>query len=502
MSQYDPRDRSMGKTRKLVSRLFPERHVMVRTDGKLKSVRLGSASQIVLTLCAMGVAGWVGYASYANINHQAIIASKQHDIEEARSAYKALVAQVAVYRDRISDVAEELERNHSHTMSLAERNSSLGQRLAEMESELADTEAARDQAEEQKQRLAGHLEKLKTELKTAAERGQSADGEATTAEATAPASAAQQVALAADDPLTVQLERERVAREREALRRELSRLEEQMTAAPDRTLYEGDLNAVEVELRKVVLQRDLAEAESTSLREQVETLQGRLASMEDTQLALFQRFGSLARDRITELRDAVEKTGLDVDALLEDATDGANQGGPFIPLDLGNWSDDQTLGRSLVSLNEKVAEWSTLQNTLELLPLGKPMRQWTVTSYFGPRKDPMTGSVAVHQGLDMAAPYKSPVMATGVGKVVYAGWRGRYGRLVEIDHGNGVKTRYGHLNKIFVKRGDLVDRSTKLGLMGSSGRSTGPHLHYEVLVNGKPRNPDKFIKAGANVFQG
>jgi murein DD-endopeptidase MepM/ murein hydrolase activator NlpD len=84
--------------------------------------------------------------------------------------------------------------------------------------------------------------------------------------------------------------------------------------------------------------------------------------------------------------------------------------------------------------------------------------------------------------------------------VVFAGWRGRYGRLIEIDHGNGIKTRYGHLNKILVKKGDRVDRSTRIALLGTSGRSTGPHVHYEVVVNGKPRNPNNFIKAGVNVL--
>ena len=101
----------------------------------------------------------------------------------------------------------------------------------------------------------------------------------------------------------------------------------------------------------------------------------------------------------------------------------------------------------------------------------------------------------------MGAEYKSPILSPGEGKVVYAGWDGSYGRLVEVDHGMGLVTRYGHLNRIMVKEGDHVSRGTVLGQLGCSGRCSGPHVHYEVLVNGKPVNPLKFLKAGSDVFK-
>ncbi|MBL8630047.1 MAG: M23 family metallopeptidase [Rhodospirillaceae bacterium] len=125
-----------------------------------------------------------------------------------------------------------------------------------------------------------------------------------------------------------------------------------------------------------------------------------------------------------------------------------------------------------------------------------------MNSGFGVRRDPFTGGYAQHLGLDMGAEFKSSVMATGEGKVIYAGWEGRYGRMVEIDHGMGLTTRYAHLARVLVKEGDKVQRGGVIGQLGCSGRCSGPHVHYEVLHNGKAINPLKFLKAGSDVFKG
>jgi murein DD-endopeptidase MepM/ murein hydrolase activator NlpD len=139
---------------------------------------------------------------------------------------------------------------------------------------------------------------------------------------------------------------------------------------------------------------------------------------------------------------------------------------------------------------------------LRSIPLFAPLDSFSLMSGFGARSDPFTGQAAMHYGLDLSAPLRTPVMATAPGTVVVAGWRSRYGRMVEIDHGNGLRTRYAHLYKINVRRGQKVDFREPIGLLGSSGRSTGPHVHYEVLVNGEPTDPNKFLRAGKDVFKG
>jgi murein DD-endopeptidase MepM/ murein hydrolase activator NlpD len=485
MSHYDPRDRHLTRGQKTLQKLFPERQVMLRSAGRLRSVRLSTGGQVVMAVASALVIGWVGFSSFMYLNHQVILEAKQEDVARARAAYKSLLAQVSVYRDKITVVTENLEKNHSHALTLAARNETLDKRLQAMESELASSEVERREAQAAKDQLVGHLQKLKSELQTAAGRSDKASEED------------------ASRPASVALQQERTARERADLRQQLARLESEMAdvTGASTPLMTNEVDAIEMELRRVVKQRDLAETENARLATEVDDLKGHLAEMENTQLALFQRFSSLARDRIGEIEDALQGTGLKVDDLIDGQREGGAQGGPFIPIDLGNWQEG-TLRRTLTSLNEDVARWNTLQTLAETLPLGKPLRDYYITSTFGPRKDPMNGRVAVHQGLDLGAPYKSPVYATGPGKVIYAGWRGRYGRLVEIDHGNGIKTRFGHLNKVLARKGEMVDPTTRIGLLGNSGRSTGPHLHYEVLVDGKPVNPTKFIKAGVNVFKG
>jgi len=126
----------------------------------------------------------------------------------------------------------------------------------------------------------------------------------------------------------------------------------------------------------------------------------------------------------------------------------------------------------------------------------------TFTSGFGVRSDPFLGRPAMHTGLDFRAATGDPVRATANGKVVSSGWAGGYGRMVEIDHGNGLSTRYGHLSEIGVKVGDQIKIGQVIGAVGSTGRSTGPHLHYETRIDGDAVDPQKFLRAGVRLSAG
>ena len=144
-----------------------------------------------------------------------------------------------------------------------------------------------------------------------------------------------------------------------------------------------------------------------------------------------------------------------------------------------------------------------LRRLLPSLPLRKPLEgPLDVTSPFGGRPDPFFGRLATHTGVDLRDPPGSPVRATGGGRVVSAGWNGGYGNMIEIDHGNGLTTRYAHLSAILVNEDQWVDAGATVGRLGSTGRSTGPHLHYEVRINGEPVDPQRFLRAGGRVFAG
>jgi murein DD-endopeptidase MepM/ murein hydrolase activator NlpD len=144
------------------------------------------------------------------------------------------------------------------------------------------------------------------------------------------------------------------------------------------------------------------------------------------------------------------------------------------------------------SLQELQAYFQDQKSLLASTPSIWPARGW-VTSDFGQRLDPYTADRVMHQGLDIAAPHGKEVTSPSDGTVVFAGLEGGYGNVIVIDHGYGIKTRYGHLAKILVKAGDRVKRGGLIAAVGNTGRSTGPHLHYEVRVNGIPQNPRKFI---------
>lgn len=138
-----------------------------------------------------------------------------------------------------------------------------------------------------------------------------------------------------------------------------------------------------------------------------------------------------------------------------------------------------------------------LQNDVIAIPSDKPIRaEVTFTSGFGVRADPFHAGAAMHPGIDLAGAYGTPIYATADGVVLRAGWNnGGYGNMVEIDHGRGISTRYGHMSAVLVHSGEHVTRGQQIGRMGSTGRSTGNHLHYEVRIDGRPVNPIPFMKS-------
>jgi murein DD-endopeptidase MepM/ murein hydrolase activator NlpD len=240
------------------------------------------------------------------------------------------------------------------------------------------------------------------------------------------------------------------------------------------------------------------------LLSKVRTFEGRLNMVSSTQKSMVEKLTQRTRVGVDEIEKTVAMTGLEVDSLLKAAgVQLAGEGGPFIaPRSYMRSAEERLVLASIENLDGEVERWERLQVVLKSLPLAAPLDAYTLRSGYGVRKDPLSRRASMHEGLDMANDVGTPVLATAPGKVVYAGWMGDYGRLIEIDHGLGIRTRYGHLKKIDVKVGDTVGYRDEIGLLGSSGRSTGPHLHYEVRVDERPYDPINFLEAGKYVFKG
>ncbi|WP_332685375.1 M23 family metallopeptidase [Bosea sp. (in: a-proteobacteria)] len=195
------------------------------------------------------------------------------------------------------------------------------------------------------------------------------------------------------------------------------------------------------------------------------------------------------------LRSALSETGLNTERLAASATIAKSVGGPFVPIKV-----DPAAGpfeATLHSLQPRIAAVSRLRELVGQLPLRRPIPgEIDMSSNFGYRVDPFTRGPAMHTGMDLRAEPGTPIRATAPGKVVTAEYSGGYGNMVEVEHAGGLSTRYAHMSAILVSVGQNVSSGTLVGRVGSTGRSTGPHLHYETRIEGDAMDPIRFLRAG------
>lgn len=207
-------------------------------------------------------------------------------------------------------------------------------------------------------------------------------------------------------------------------------------------------------------------------------------------------------DKIEANRAIIRATDLSIDRVLNAGL--AGKGGPLVEIEEQASSDKSGIkdDARILNIRARTEEARRLDEAMKAIPLGVPVASdYYRTSSYGRRTDPFTKRPAQHRGLDLASFRMAPIVATADGTVKFVGVKGGYGRVVEIDHGYGFVTRYAHMAKTYVKRGQKLKRGDKIGGMGSTGRSTSTHLHYEVRFQGQYQNPDKFLKAGRYVQQ-
>ncbi|WFL78694.1 M23 family metallopeptidase [Altererythrobacter arenosus] len=222
-----------------------------------------------------------------------------------------------------------------------------------------------------------------------------------------------------------------------------------------------------------------------------------LAEIEARQLAFVERLTRYADRRSKRAENAIRKLGLDPRTIVRNAERQA-MGGPLEVLATGR---DGSIDPRFERLGLSLARMAALERGLDGIPQVLPAEAPMVTSSYGYRRDPFTGRAAMHNGLDFKGPIGAPIYAASKGRVTFVGRKSGYGNVVEVSHGNGLMTRYAHMSKFRTRVGQSVAAGDIIGAIGSTGRSTGPHLHFEVRINDRAVNPRPFLETAPDVLK-
>jgi len=425
-----------------IERRFPERTLHLRTEGSIRFFRVSTFGQIACVFLMAGVLGWTAFATASFALRDKMLLVKEDQIANSQIAYLSTLNQLADYQRRFDSLASDLTINQATMTALVEQNAMLQANMATVEQRMHEAHLDRAEALNQRAQLQAQMEDLQEQMQLATRRNGG-------------------------------------LRER--------------------------LEQVDASLKTAMTERDRAQQNSEKARKRVADLERLMVELEGTKKDSVERLISQAETFIGSAEKVIDLAGLELDEVEgrteQKSSERNGQGGPFIAaLDLKG-SPSANLRASLGQLDRSLSHSENLQDFVRRLPLIAPLSTYQISSSYGKRQDPINKKYAMHYGLDLRAPMRSPVYATAPGTVIFAAWNSKMGRMVEIDHGAGVHTRYAHMDKITVKKGQKVGFRQEIGLLGNSGRSTGPHVHYEVLFNGRPRDPMKFIEAGLYVFQ-
>ena len=251
-------------------------------------------------------------------------------------------------------------------------------------------------------------------------------------------------------------------------------------------------------LSELSLEYELVRNENAIIKQQNQKILDAASEISAADNQIVETVSKITSENISDLQKQIKrintnivKLGLNEQKLTDQANKYSNQliGPAFNPLKL-----DKNADLRYKKIAQEIEKWHGLKRLTEILPLGSPINKPRITSNYGVRKDPFTGKTKQHKGIDFAGKVGTELYAVAPGRVISAGDRVGYGTTVEIDHGLGFTTLYAHLSKVLVSRGDWIRPGTVVGLGGSSGRSTGPHLHYEIRYKGTPFNPTNFVK--------
>ncbi|HEY0523364.1 MAG TPA: peptidoglycan DD-metalloendopeptidase family protein [Stellaceae bacterium] len=471
-------------------RLFPERHISIRVHGRMRQITLSGSLQIVGLCGLLAGTSAVAYLAASHFLYDRLVAEKEAEVLKAEMSNADLRELVIRLQERLSATRDELDRTRTKLADGTTQTAGLRDQIHAIEARVRTAEEGRDRLaaarDELQQRSAVLEEMLSAKNAQLASLGRSAD--------------------------TARGELKKIDQQRAGLTDRIRELETELqSVAAKSTQVQTALDAAERKLQVATAERDKAVTERDRLRGRVAELERRVAEADadagkaspsraaqassPVLPAAASRTEASAVSGWSEIERVLASAGVDVPKLIARFnTTPSGQGGPFVALGAPGRKP-----AAAADPEELIARADGLQKALKSLPLSPPLASYQLESRFGVRTDPLNHRQSIHTGLDFSAPYRSAVYNTAPGTVIYAGPKGDYGKVVEVDHGSGIVTRYAHLHRTTVTAGSILGGRQQIGELGSTGRSTGPHVHYEVIVNGVPQDPEKFLVAGRNV---
>jgi murein DD-endopeptidase MepM/ murein hydrolase activator NlpD len=480
-----------------VSHTFPERQIYIRSDGRVQFFAFDPMMQAICAGAGALILGWVAFTSVNVIFKDRIIAAKERHFVEMQTAYEARIADLqisydelngalATAEDKFESVANEFETKQKALASLIGRKQALeaslgigaGRSAAQIASaKPVQTAAAKPVYLGVNMGLGGIIDELIPNIARSLTPTPAGIGP-----------------LRALPPFT-----SLPSSPRESTPAAAAATAAASPASLERTTFlDGAVRRIGALFGR---KPSVTDADNVALRHIAEN-ENRIARLDDENPVMLSEAKQTVDSEVTRLTKILRNTGIDPKKMTRIAgTEG--QGGPLVPLRPSQIeTPDQNFNAGVVGTMNSLAALDSVVGSLQSVPLTTPLQDAPITSGFGGRSDPFTENFAYHSGIDFSGPKGIDVRVTAPGVVAFAGRLGDYGNMVEVDHGNGIRTRYGHLMKVDVPVGAKLDKGDVVGELGSTGRSTGPHVHYEVWYDNTVRDPQRFIKAGRDVLKG
>ncbi|MEP3244997.1 MAG: peptidoglycan DD-metalloendopeptidase family protein [Sneathiella sp.] len=476
------------KLKPVLSRVFAERQIIVSTNGQLKYFKIGSKAQIGLLAGSVSLFGLFAGLIEHTSEQQALLDIQNRQLAGLQEKIRDVSSNLLLSRSNLNLTKHELDQQYARLEDILSERQNLESTLQTATANLQQTANDLDSRDQYARDLENRITLLSNKLKMTNERSENLS---------------LQITKINKALYHTTEERDQIAEAKLMAQKKLSSLnrELQMFQSSKDEIY-NRLQNTKSQLSELEQERRAKKVMEVDLNTQITSLKSRLETISTENKELIARVQEQAEQGIDALKETITLTGLNPDDILTlDNIEG--KGGPFEGLSGGKdvLKAEQDYYDNAQKMELSLAKWTSLNTIMKNIPLSKPTDVGYVSSSFGMRRDPIRKKRAFHAGMDISGPKNTPIYATAPGIVTVAGRSGAYGLMVEIDHGQGFKTKYGHLKKIYVKRGQKIDFRTKVGKMGSTGRSTGRHVHYEILYNGKPHDPAKFFKAGNYAFK-